>query len=480
MAKPKLYRLLERLDGRELPWLDKFISSPYFNSSELLCKLWGVLREAFPNFEKLGREQVFAALCPGQPFDAPFLNARYSELSRLVEEFFMQQELRRDAALLYPARRAAYRIRKLPRRHQRECRRQAVELEADSWDIQNAGRLLGLYDELYFGRMRSARQEEGNEAIQKAMFYLDRHFLLFKLKYLADLYARQQTFNESHAPPFQEAALAEAARIQEQSPLVRLYCRLALLLRGEFSEESFRTLWRLFQQDSSRLPPAEQSFFIAKFVSLAFQRLTRGEMVYQDLLMEVYKHADEGQLLIEDGQITDTSFSNACTIGINAGAFDWVLGFMARHKQYLPPSEAEQAYALGKAAVLLGQEDYKGAHLLLQGIRDRRPNFQLRLHSLSVRCLLGMCLEDTTCYSALCHGAEAFSRYIRRQPNLAAGRKQGYLNFVRAAKKIAALRLHGWASARARNGLRQWVGSLDPLMLRPWLEQLLENEGMKA
>lgn len=473
MAKPKLYRLLEQLDGRELPWFDKFVGSPYFNSSELLPRLWGILREAFPDFEKLSREQVFAALCPGQPFDAPFLNARYSELGRLAEEFFVQQELRRNAALSGPARRAAYRSRKLPRRYQRECRRQEEELEADSWDIRNAGRLLGLYDELYFGQMRSARQEEGNETVQKAMFYLDRHFILLKLKYLADLYARQQTFNESHAPPFQEAVLAEAARIQEHSPLVRLYYRLALLLRGGFSEESFRALWGIFQQDSSRLPPDEQSFFIAKFASLAFQRLTRGEMVYQDLLMEVYKHAEEGQLLVEDGQITDTSFSNACTVGINAGAFDWVLGFMARHKQYLPPSEAEQAYALGKAGVLLARKDYKEAHLLLQGIRDRRPNFQLRLHSLTLRCLLGLCLEDTSCYSALCHGAEAFSRYIRRQHSLAAGRKQGYLNFIKAVRKIAALRLHGWASARARNSLRQWLGSLDPLMLRPWLEQLL-------
>lgn len=473
MAKPKLYRLLEQLDGKELPWFDKFIGSPYFNSNELTGKLWGILREAFPDFEKLGREQVFAALCPGQPFDAPFLNARYSELSQLVEEFFVQQELRREGALSYPARRAACRSRKMPRQHERECRRQAGELEAGGWDIRNAGPLLDIYDELYFGRMRSARQEEGNEALQKAMSCLDRHFLLFKLKYLADLWARQQMFNEAPAVLFQEAALAEAAGRQEQDPLIRLYCRLASLLRGGFSEESFRALWRLFREDGRRLPQAEKSFFIAKFVTLAFQRLNKGEMAYQSLLVEVYKYADEGQLLVEDGQITDSSFSNVCTVGIAAKEFDWVLGFMARHKKFLPPPDAEQAYALGKTAVLLGQEDYKGAHLLLQGIRDRRPNFQLRLHSLSVRCLLGMCLEDTTCYSALCHGAEAFSRYIRRQPGLAAGRRKGYLNFVKAAKKIAALRLHGWASARARNGLRQWVGSLDPLMLRPWLEQLL-------
>ena len=128
MPKPKLYHLLERLDGRELPWLDKFLASPYFNSNPWPQKLWEVLRPAHPRYDAFSKEQVFEQLCPGKPFDFKLLNDRYSELSRLVEEFFFQQSFRREEPLQRRARRAAYRSRRLYGLFSKESRRQAAHL----------------------------------------------------------------------------------------------------------------------------------------------------------------------------------------------------------------------------------------------------------------------------------------------------------------------------------------------------------------
>lgn len=473
MPQPKLYRLLERLNGRELPWLDKFLASPYFNSNAWPQRLWECLRAAHPRYDSLSKEQVFEQLCPGELFDGKFLNDRYSELSRLVEQFFIQQEFRQEAALQYPVRRAACYNRKRYRQFTRECHRQIGELEGQSPSIQNQGQLQGIYHSLYYGRQEAASPEVGEGEARQAMSCLDRHFILLKLKYMADLSARAGMYEEAHAIRLQEAVLAEAAIMAEQDHLTRLYLQLALLFKDGLSEEACRQLWLELQQQGEKLHREERAFFVGKLVALGHLGVNGGEKAYLLLLAEVLKYADQNGLLILDGQISDASFLNTCAVGTAAGEFDWILDFIDRHEAFLPVSSAAQAAILGKAAVLLNQEDYKGAHTLLQGINKRHPYYQIRLHSLLVRCLLGMHLESPKYYGPLLDSVAAFNRFIRRDKNLSAYKKEGYLNFGKAVKRIAALRSHHWRSARERDALRQWIDRLNPLMLRPWLEQRL-------
>ncbi|MCB0587719.1 MAG: hypothetical protein KDD06_20675 [Phaeodactylibacter sp.] len=475
MAKVKLYGLLARLESRELPWLGKFLASPYFNANEDLVQLWGFLREVHPGYEVLDKKEVFQALFPGQAYDAKLLNARYSELTRLVEQFFVQQEFRREEPLQYPLRRSAYYRRRMYPQFSRECHRQAGLLEQQTGHIKSQAQLLAVYDALYYGRQEAASPEKGNEEAERAMKYLDRHFILSKLKYLADLFARKTMYKEDHTIRLQEAVLSEAAERKDKDPVVGMYYYLARLFLDEFSEEAYRRLWGLVQQHGKKLPRDEQAFFVAKLTGLAHLRLSYGENTYYQLLVEAFKYADCYGLLILDGQISDISFLNTCAVGAAAREFEWVREFIEKYKAYLPAASATQATLLGKAAVLFNQEDYEGTHRILQQASHWHPYYRIRMHSLLVRCLLGLHLDTPNYYRTLHNAVEAFSRFIRRNKSLSAPKREGYLNFGKAVKRIAALRSHQWRSSRERAALQEWVSRLKPLALRPWLEEQLEK-----
>ncbi|MCO6476541.1 MAG: hypothetical protein J5I94_07960 [Phaeodactylibacter sp.] len=477
MTQPKLYRLLERLDGRELSWFDKFLASPYFNSNDWPRRLWACLRPAHPQYDALSREEVFEQLCPGEPFDGKFLNDRYSELSRLAEAFFFQQEFRREEALQRRARRYAYRSRGLYGLFAGESRRQADLLLSEPYrSPANLAEAMEVFDGHYFHSEFKSHSDEG-DSLHRAIEQLDQHFVLLKLKYATDQLARQQTLRAPLDGRLLDAVLVEAAKLEKDHPAIGIYRRLTLLFREGCSDEGFRDAMGQFYRLSDVLPREEQSFILAKFVALAFQAFNQGRQHYLDTLFELFRYGDEHRLFVFYGVISDATFLNACTIASHAGHFEWAQRFIRNNQAFLPAAAIPDAPALGQAILLFAREDYAGAYHCLNAVYKRQSAYKLRVRPLYVRCLLGMHLEEPRYDEPLRSTLDAFGQYIRRHKTMAPRRKKEYLNFAKAVRKIALLRSQNWRSARARAAAVEWLGRLEPLILGGWLRKQLEREG---
>lgn len=476
LLNPKLYRLLEQLEGRELPWFDKFLASPYFNSSPWPQKLWACLRPAHPRYDALSKEEVFEQLSPGKPFDAKFLNSRFSELSRLVEEFFYQQEFRREETPQRRARRLAYRNRGLYSLYSRESRRQAAHLLDQPYRSPgNLAEILEIFDELYLHPESKSHNEEGAD-ISRAMELLGLHFVLLKLKYGSDQLARQVAHQALPDNRFLDAVLKEAPAMEGQHPAIDIYYRLVTLFREDCPDEGFRNALHLFFRRSDVLPKDERSFILAKFVTLAFRNHNQGRQDYLEALYRLFQYGDEQGLFIFHGAISDATFLNVCTVASQTGHFDWAEQFIRSNKAFLPAAAVPDAIALGKAIVSFARKDYSTAYHLLNEVYKNQSAYKLRVHSLYVRCLLGTYLEDPREDGPLWSALDAFGQYIRRHKSLSAQRKKEYLNFARAAKKIALLRAQAWHSSRARTATLKWVEQLQPLALGSWLRKQLEKD----
>ncbi|MCB9052468.1 MAG: hypothetical protein H6556_23790 [Lewinellaceae bacterium] len=477
MKKTKLYQLLERLDGRELPWLDKFLASPYFNSNPWPQRLWSCLRAAHPRYDTLPKEAIFEQLCPGRPFDAKFLNDRYSELSRLVEAFFFQQEFRREPPLQRRARRSAYRNRGLYLQFSQETRRQAAALLGLPYRSPRVlAEVLEAFEELYTHPESKSHSDEGAE-ISRAMEELDQYFVFLKLKYGSDQLARRLTFRATVDGRLLDAALREAPALEPQHPAIGAYRRLVSLFREECPDEPYQETKKHFFSLRAVLPADEQAFILAKLVTLAYLGLNQGRQQYLHELSELYHYGDKNGLFIFYGAISDATFLNVCTVASQTGHFAWAQQFIQDNQQYLPVIAARDAVALGQATILFAQEDFTGAYHHLNEVFRKQSPYKLRVYSLYVRCVLGMHLENPVYEETLRDALNAFGQYIRRHKGLTAHRKKEYLNFNKAVRKIALLRSQAWHSRRARSALLDWVEGQELLALGAWLRKLLESPG---
>jgi len=69
MENSQLIKLLKTFDTKEIKRFSEFISSPYFNKNKNVIKLYEVVIKAYPDFEKITRENIFFKLFPGKKYN---------------------------------------------------------------------------------------------------------------------------------------------------------------------------------------------------------------------------------------------------------------------------------------------------------------------------------------------------------------------------------------------------------------------------
>ena len=466
MTNPKLYRTLSRIAPREWLQAEQFLASPYFNRQSDLLQLFRFLKPFYPEFRQAPEAELYAAVWPGQAPDRKFLNGRFSALGRLIDDFFYY---RRCAAGDLRLRLAADRERGQTSSFVRSCEREIAQRQAQPLlDAESCGQLKFCYQQLYEHPERSGR-ESGREEVDRLLHYLDFEYVLVKLRYACDLYARSLTYEEQPRLALWEAVLEHAEALAPDHPLVELYLRLSRLFMEKRTPEAYLQVEALFYRLAPDLGGEDQRFVLIKLCSVCNYLLNYVDRSFAQKLFELFRFGLERDLLMEGPLFPDTTFLNICIVGAHCGAYDWTNRFIERYEKLLPPRLAGAAAGLGRATLLFRQGHYEQARLVLQDIRNPHIAYQIRIRSLLVRALLGEHLQHPQYLATIRATVEAFIRFLYREPDLSAERKAGYRHFARSVLRMAELRSDGWSDPAARADLIQWIRSRQPLMLGDWL-----------
>lgn len=95
MKTPDLWLLVKSLEGKDHTRIRKFLASPYFNSDEKHVKLFEAVLEQVKE-ARWDREALDAIIFPYKPFSYTRITNLISDLKRLLENFFIQEELKKQ------------------------------------------------------------------------------------------------------------------------------------------------------------------------------------------------------------------------------------------------------------------------------------------------------------------------------------------------------------------------------------------------
>ena len=95
MKIPDLWLLIKSLEGKEHTRIRKFLASPYFNSDEKQVKLFEAVVEQVKE-ARCDREALDTIIFPYKPFSYTRITNLISDLKRLLESFFIQEELKKQ------------------------------------------------------------------------------------------------------------------------------------------------------------------------------------------------------------------------------------------------------------------------------------------------------------------------------------------------------------------------------------------------
>ena len=251
MKESKLTAYISRMNARERERFRLFVQSPYFNQHEKTTRLLEIIMEqpdvAAASFD---RQQVFARLFPGEPFDEQQLFNVMSYLKKLHHRFlafekFEEDDLEEELLTLE----AAFTQNQFDLLKNRS---KQIEKKLSKYAYQDSRFLMANYRHSnVLGYYSSHYEDRSNpELLQRMLNYLDRYYLLEKLKHACHLTANNMKadWNEvdnaptgilvntlsllAPYPPEEKQALLEAPDLKSRAEVLVALTEVALSKMG--------------------------------------------------------------------------------------------------------------------------------------------------------------------------------------------------------------------------------------------------------
>jgi len=96
MKNSQLITLLKTFSPKEIKNFSEFISSSYFNKNKNVIKLYEILKKAYPDFEKLTKENSFSKIFPGKKYNVDTLRLLMHYLYERAKEFLAYNRFGKD------------------------------------------------------------------------------------------------------------------------------------------------------------------------------------------------------------------------------------------------------------------------------------------------------------------------------------------------------------------------------------------------
>jgi len=478
----KLLILLKSLQPEEQKDFEKFLQSPFFKASDQYLKFFRYLCKQHPLFE-LEKAELQAAYkhCFGpQSLTESKLYNLLSGLSRQVEQYLVVRmvlapENGNDGHMHNQLLVKSLGMRNLGA----YFRTEAQDLIEDTANRPTKGAddylaLHQLYHQVYYNP-DTPKYTEHPPYLQMALGHLDLYYCLSKLRYAAEMKARERILDVRYEMPLLEAVLAHTAapELQDAHPLLAVYHRLVSFYLQGLDEPGFRDLMQVYTDKLLLLPRVDRTLLLLHLINCGISLNTRNVAIEAELL-SLYKLAIETDTLLDGNRLTDSSFINVVHLAGLRKEFDWAKAFIARFSPYLEESKRQASIDLAMANLYYAEGRLDEAQECLKYTIYHIPNYELLGRMLLIKIVFDRYLIYGADYDFLIAQLKAFERYGQLK-QMTTDKKDAYLNWVRYLRKLAMVKFEMVdVTASKKAALRKKLEQLQPLASKRWLEEKID------
>jgi hypothetical protein len=458
MQNSRLIALLNTLSKPEVRELRKFLASPFFNRREDVPRLFGYL--AGRSGRPPEKEQAFAHVYPGQPYNDQQMRYLMSWLLQAIEQYLALQPLLQDPSRQQAALAQAYRQRGLGKHFEQSLR--GLQQRQEAQPLRNAEYYEMQYQilaEQYQYTAVQARLSEHN--LQEVSDSIDLAFIARKLRQACLLRSHQAVYQREYDFGMLEAVLRH---VQERGllevPAVAIYFHCYLALSRQEADEHFLVFRDLLLQQSGCFPVQEARDLYLLGLNYCIRRLNAGEERFAREGLTLCQHGLASGQLAPEGAISRFTYRNAVAMALKEGELDWAEQFIHSYKEYLPLAHQESMYSFSLARLAYERRNYGQVLELLQ-----KSEYEDLLLNLAAKTLLLKTYYELGEADVLESHLEAMQAFLRRK-DIIGYHRRNYRAIIRFAQKL--LRLGPYDRAAALR-LRQQIEAESALTEKAWL-----------
>lgn len=441
MSSIKLFQLLSIFGAEEMRALRVFISSPFFNQSTVLVDLFDYVRAYHPEYQSrdLGKREVFQSLNRTVPFSDKFINDRFSDLTKLVEEFLIVQQMKNDQELRGQALR-----RNLIKHNQYELFSKKIkkEISVREKKVNNGWRYFYDLWELHFELFKhpqTPKWDMKGDASKEMIGYLDEAYLIIKLRYGFHNRMRQSIFKPEGSDELLEK-LIELSKGHE-NPVVQFYNLFLEYFAVSDVEEHWHKIKEYYFQNYKELPLEEKKAGLLGLINKGFKVVLKSQHDFFKQIFELYQFGLETKLLIEDGCIRELTFKNIALIGSGLREIKWTKAFIKKYQHNLPKGYDPNILYISQAYLAFYNREFEKSMEWLNKNERMNAREKNNFKSLFVRCLYEQYCIDPSYEELLASYIGSYTKFLqRRKKEQSADKVTAYLNFVYLVKRMKEVR----------------------------------------
>lgn len=436
MQKHDIYEILNVLSETELISLDKYLKSPYFNSSENITTFYRCIikHPEFPSIA-LNDDDLFKLIFP----DEKLVKTRIAEIRRnllvLLKQFLVVEKHKNDEfesnrilARRFKNNKTIWRKyieenSKLVNKTQKETEflfYQKYQIELDKHQlIENEGN----------------RDLEPN--LQNLIENLNIHYLVSALKYQYKTINFQKFKKYQYDLGFLEEVLNYSKTEKGEIAMIKIYRLLLDIAKEKKSDDSFFELKDILKKESLKLPKLELREMYSMLKNHFIKKINEGDVGFIQHLFDINKmEVDDGIIAVE-GIIKSNSFKNIVTVAILADNLKWLNQFLTDYKNSVEIS----VHDIGLAQYKFASGEFEETLDLVQTTKYKDPLFKLNSYSLSIQSLYELANQSDSQEeydSLLDKKIKSFDKWLKREEkkNSLPPHKVHYNDFIKLMKKL--------------------------------------------
>jgi hypothetical protein len=474
MKSYKLILLLQKLTRKELDEFASFLASPLSYQKTSSQRLLRFLQSFAPAFEAeaMTGEAAFEAMFGDLPYKHSLLKLEVSELFKQARHFLATLALEEQPEVAGLLSLRQLRSRQAGRVFSAELN--ALRKRLQKQPLATRDRLLIDLQLLEEEELALGLQQERKAVplLAERMKALDTFYFYQKLQMGCELLNRRNILAE----PSEPLLMAEVQRIAgslPMPPVIRLYRLVYQSLAQPEGEQAFQQLKAELEKLSPELPPEEARALFKYAQNFCIRRINQGEKPYLEEIFQLYQQQLSSGILLDEGVISHTDYSNIVTTALRLRAFAWAEDFLHRYRERLLPTYRESLFRYNLANLYLEQDKQGEALRLLQDLRTEDPFYEA-----SIKVLLAKVYVERKDWEALFYLEQAFRRFLRRQKAFSSHHRTHYLHFLKYLKWLAQLyerqpKLSATAFQQQKEKLARKLTEEEIISNRSWLERML-------
>jgi hypothetical protein len=434
----KAFQVINLLSHQERKELTKFLQSPYFNTSQILVKLGEVfILEAEKSADgKYGRSLIWKKVFKQQAFNDTLFRKHCSDLFKLIEEFLVveqqKKESERKPLLVYQA----IVQKKLEPLYQSSLnvakQMQSEKKYHSSFDFLDGFKIERSFSQMMDFNVKPTLRMNAQELSEN----LDLFYWIEKLKlcYLVLSQKKTQTFD------YEINLVDELDKIVQtlplsQHPALAIYYYIYLTRKEEENVSHYYKLRELIEKYVSVLPPDEALDVFDSASNYCVGRINARDEPFWKENLDLFKVALAKGIYTKAGEIAELRYNNAVANALRLKEFDWVENFVEEYKVYLNPNIRENTYNFAMTRIYFHQKKFGD---ILQ--KFAQVEFGDINYSLIGKSILAMTYFEEDLYGILDTHLDSFKVFMNRHKDIPADRKLGFANFIKYLRRLMKIR----------------------------------------